>query len=198
LSETITACESICRDFHWFWDLDPSIVQGLLTVGAASIGAAVALYIAKSVYPLQKEKDRDIKIDEEKRLVYRDYLKNIELIVNSRHYGEVADRVDAILKCKSALNEVLIFSNKQTAKKMWDLYFKASAFMNALPAGAAAEPVDKEKITELVKLANKSFTAAVNSVRQELGGDQLDFNLQIAHLSTQTETQTETETEDDQ
>ena len=183
MGETITVCESICRDFSWFWSLDPSIIQGLLTVAAAAIGAGVALYIAKKVYPIQKEKDREIKIDEEKRQVYRDYLRSIDLVINSRLYDGTTDKVDVLLGCKSALNEVHLFSSEKTAHSMWELFQAATSLSSELSYGPTYGKVESKKILELRETTNHNFNAAINAARQELGEQNLKFSPDISILS---------------
>ncbi|WP_010137421.1 hypothetical protein [Oceanicola sp. S124] len=70
MSETITVCESICRDFSWIWFADPKVLQAGMTLFAAAVASCTALYIAQRVYPKQKEVDRKNEISKDRRLRY--------------------------------------------------------------------------------------------------------------------------------
>lgn len=180
----ITACENVCRDFYWLASFDPRVVQGLFTFTAALIASFTALHIAKKVYPIQKDKDRDIKIDEEKRSVYRDYLKSVDLIVNQRLYESQNDKLKAFADCKSALNEVLIFADQKTAAAMWALYKSASILANKMSEKHETDDVSVDEFSDVIWAANRDFQGAVNAARNELNGEDLGFKLDLAILAS--------------
>lgn len=181
--EVMTACENVCRDFGWILSADPRIVQGVLTLGAALVTAGVALHIAKHVYPVQKNKDRDIKIDEEKRIVFRDFLKSVDVIVNQRLFQKTQLKIEAHGNCKSALNEVLIFADRETAKKMLKLYRAVSELSAALSEQPQDRDVDFKTVETELRLANDALRVAINSAREELGLQKLDVPIAFSILS---------------
>lgn len=70
MGETITVCESICRDFSLIWFADPKVWQAGFTLLAAIVASGSALWIAYKVYPVQKEKDRQLQIRAKRRQAY--------------------------------------------------------------------------------------------------------------------------------
>lgn len=155
----------------------------MLTVGAAIIAAIVTLHIAKSVYPVQKNKDREIKIDEEKRVVFREFLKSVDMIINQRLYNETVSKIDAYREFKSALNEVLIFSDPETAKKMWELYENVSQYAAELSQFPQEGAIDYSLVRDAKDAADASFRSAINAARKELGLAELELRINLAVLS---------------
>ncbi len=183
-AETITAWDNISRDFSWMTNLDPRVIQGLLTFLSAATAALVALHIARKIYPIQKDKDRDIKIDEEKRVVYRDFLKNIDGMLNQRLLDTQAAKLKMIAKVKASLNEVSVFANKETAEAMLLLYLSVATLSNTLSDEADSSEINDETHSENRKVANFAFKLAVNAARKELGVEPLDDVVELAILTT--------------
>jgi len=69
VSETITACENICRDFFWLRDAWPWL-------GPSLIASATALLIAFRAYAWQKSKDRAVELRREQRQAYREFIED--------------------------------------------------------------------------------------------------------------------------
>lgn len=67
MSEVISACENVCRDFSWVTGLGQFSVPAL-------IGSATALLIAFVAYPWQKAKDQAFQLRKEQRVAYRDFI----------------------------------------------------------------------------------------------------------------------------
>jgi hypothetical protein len=183
-AETITAWENMRNDFGWMLSLDPRVVQGLLTFLSAATAAAVALYIARTIYPIQKDKDREIKIDEEKRLVYRDFLKNINGLINQRLLDEQAEKLRAVEVVKAALNEVLVFADKDTAEAMVRLFNSAALLVNKLNEQPTMGELEPALYQEELGLANDCFKSAINAARGELGVEPLEAIVELTLLTT--------------
>lgn len=81
-AEVMTVCENMCRDFWWLVPSDPRVIQGLLTVLAAGVASGTAIYIAKWVYPKQKETDHALEWRAEKRKLFREFLSQVDLAVH--------------------------------------------------------------------------------------------------------------------
>lgn len=158
-------------------------MQGLLTIGSAVIASSVALYIATKVYPIQKDKDREIKIDEEKRLAYRDFLKEIDGLVNNRLFESREEQLRAVQKVKASLNEVLIFAGKETAEAMLGLYDAATILAGELAIEPATKTITPEMYSDEQKAANISFQFAVNAARRELGVEPLEVTVELDILT---------------
>ncbi|WP_170474748.1 hypothetical protein [Ruegeria arenilitoris] len=88
-AEVISACENVRRDFNWLVLSDPKVLQGALTVLAAMIAASTALYIALKIYPIQKQKDKDLQIQAETRSVYAE-----TIAVLGAYFGLVCRKVN--------------------------------------------------------------------------------------------------------
>lgn len=183
-AETITAWENISNDFLWMVNLDPRVVQGLLTFLSAATAALVALHIARKIYPIQKNKDREIKIDEEKRLVYRDFLKNIDSFLNQRLLDTQAEKLKAIDRVKASLNEVSVFASKDTAEAMVLLYKSVALLSNKLSNQPTVGHLDDEMYKAELESANVCFKLAINAARLELGVEPLDVVVEISVLTT--------------
>lgn len=155
---------------------------------AASIGAGVALHIAKRIYPVQKEKDREIKIDEEKRVVFSKYLKSVESLANNLYFPSKTDGLNHAAECKAALNDVYLFANSDSVGKMMTLYNASSALLGAQIEAQRAKTnsVDGESEDESSQLllaksfldaktrADRAYIEAINSARKELRWGALD------------------------
>ncbi|OWY16131.1 hypothetical protein B6V73_13185 [Thioclava sp. JM3] len=161
--ETITACENVCRDFSVL--ISPEVFQGLLTLAAAFVAGLFARHIATNVYPVQKEKDRDLKIDEEKREIFRDYLKSVERMLNFNVLGGEREQVEAILVCKGCLNEVMLFSKRETAQLMLDLFLEAEKLAIHILTEGKLYDVDGNLLVNSVR---QKFEASMNAARLEL------------------------------
>lgn len=68
--ESMTICENVCCDFSWVGKWAPAI-----------IAATTALLIAFVAYPWQKQKDRDQKVDEERRHAVANLILKIEALM---------------------------------------------------------------------------------------------------------------------
>ncbi|ATG48014.1 hypothetical protein CEW89_10850 [Celeribacter ethanolicus] len=72
-SETITACENICRDFSWL---------GSISDWMPLFTSIVIAFGGFSLYRFQKQVDRSERLHEEKRKVYVDFLAvHLEYVV---------------------------------------------------------------------------------------------------------------------
>mgnify|MGYP001817854895 CR=1 FL=1 len=182
MGERISAFENIGQDFGWLPFSDPSVIQGLLTLGAAALGASVALHIARSVYPLQKEKDRELKIEEEKRGIYRDFLRSVDALINSNLFGSLEKKLELYLECKSALNEVLIFADSDTALAMYELKQKSSDLAFAIPKLDDDNTDEAKELARLRTSVEAHLLVALNAARLELRGDRLDLDLEVTVL----------------
>ncbi|MBO9428954.1 hypothetical protein [Sulfitobacter sp. R18_1] len=182
--EMISAGQNLREDYLWLANLDPAIIQGLLTLLSASVAALVALYIAKKIYPIQKDKDREIKIDEEKRAVYRDFLKNIDGLLNQRLLDTQVEKMRAINRVKASLNEVSIFAHKDTADAMRALYVFAALLSNRLSNEADFGSESQESYAEELENANMAFRIAINAARIELGVAPLENIAELAILTS--------------
>ncbi|MBU2867874.1 hypothetical protein [Pacificibacter marinus] len=74
--------------------LDPKIIQGILTFSGALVASCSALWIAYRAYPSQKQADRALQKEHERRDVYRRFLRaaNVHYAsISMAHWSKNAD-----------------------------------------------------------------------------------------------------------
>ena len=156
MSETITICENVCRDFFWTHLGDPRVVQGMLTVVAASIGAFVAIYIARNIYPIQKTIDRDERVKE-------------------RHFDILVEMMDAIGRLASA------HMNFTEMKEAQDFFARAKMKFSVIASDESMRKLGK--FNRLVSKHENGTTEEINCAVAEFVREARKSNLGGTALS---------------
>ncbi len=105
----ITACENVCRDFHWlgsFSDWGPTL-----------LASATALIIAFKAYPWQKGEDRKLQIGLEQRKAYEGLVKQFtevkQALVDIK-FQDITIANDQLSKAVKVRRELLVQINAAT------------------------------------------------------------------------------------
>lgn len=128
MSETITAWENVCRDFSWLGRIDPRVVQGILTLLAALVASATAIYIAKWVYPQQKNIDRRNEVFNEKREAYRKFLTAMNSLYTAVLDKDKAGALTRMLDLHAVASDMACFASPEVAVFARDYLDKVQKF----------------------------------------------------------------------
>lgn len=150
---------------------------------SAVVGGAVALTIAFVLYPWQKERDRELKVDEERRVSLRNYIRAAE-----DYYTELSRLARANLyvqpqkvfdNLNSAKAEASLFSSGPVLLACRDLQQALIAYHSAVRAfletrGTDAEPRNKKTMDEKYAAVKPALLAMLLTSRASLSADSLE------------------------
>ena len=113
--EVMTACENVCRDFGWIFDVDPRIIQGFLTFLAGLSASIAALIVAFVAYPWQREKDRVFELQREQRSVYREFITTMNNFFTAIIGQKTEQATEQQMVLHKVASDFLCFSSTEAA-----------------------------------------------------------------------------------
>lgn len=173
MSETITACENVCRDFAWV----TSIISGLV-----SFAPLIAIASAVLVYYWQRKADREAELRREQREAYREFFINT-LAINRRFQEfDLSEQDDPLSAMKELFRargdyesafKILALSASPVVLKAAQIC-KDGLHNHLLKWGNAMKPflgkktVQKTEVHKAIRTAGKMLTKSIRKDELEL------------------------------
>lgn len=153
-------------------EIDPRIVQGLLTLVAAFIASITALIVAFAAYPRQKKIDRFSEALKERREIYREFICAVEAAEHSLLLYVATEAGEKLLASDEAtsiaLGKIYVSSPDAAASLARETHSKLYKWIQAAVAERKNESDNDEWFTERVQNLKETYLSKKNELVAEM------------------------------